>query len=63
MPQTINTNPTHTPTTLPVDDFHGVGGSYVMVDGVRQRVEGPALDGEQAAEQPAEQAADPADPA
>lgn len=56
MPQTINTNP------LPVDEFHGVGGSYVMVDGVRQRVEGPALDGEQAAEQPADPV-NPADPA
>lgn len=28
---------------LPVDEFHGVGGSYVLEGGVRRRVEGPAL--------------------
>lgn len=28
---------------LPVDEFHGVGGSYVMVGGVRTRVAGPPL--------------------
>lgn len=31
---------------LPVDEFHGVGGSYVIEHGVRRRVEGPPLDGQ-----------------
>lgn len=39
---------------LPVDEFHGVGGSYVIEGGVRRRVEGPAL--------PAAAAAEPAQP-
>lgn len=28
---------------LPVDEFHGVGGEYELVDGKRVRVGGPAL--------------------
>lgn len=28
---------------LPVDEFHGVGGSYVIENGVRRRVAGPEL--------------------
>lgn len=35
---------------LPVDQWHGKGGEYVMVDGVRTRVAGPPLDGEPPAE-------------
>lgn len=39
---------------LPVDEFHGVGGSYVIEGGVRRRVEGPPL--------PTAAAAEPAQP-
>lgn len=28
---------------LPVDEFHGVGGEYELIDGKRVRVGGPAL--------------------
>lgn len=34
--------PSRTPTTLPQDEFHGVGGTYEMVDGVRRPVPPPA---------------------
>lgn len=30
--------------TLPVDQWHGVGGEYVIENGVRRRVGGPPLD-------------------
>lgn len=33
---------------LPVDEFHGVGGEYVMENGVRRRVGGPPLPGAEA---------------
>jgi hypothetical protein len=26
------------PTTLPVDEYHGVGGAYELVNGVRRRI-------------------------
>lgn len=35
-----------TPAPLPVDDYHGVGGSYVVEGGVRRRVAGPPLPAE-----------------
>ncbi len=31
---------------LPVDQWHGVGGEYVIENGVRRRVGGPALPGD-----------------
>lgn len=39
----------HQPTVLPVDEWHGVGGEYVIENGVRRRVGGPPLPSEQVA--------------
>lgn len=42
---------------LTVDQWHGMGGEYVMVDGVRTRVGGPPLP---TAQQPEQQTNEPA---
>lgn len=33
---------------VPVDQWHGMGGEYVIEDGVRRRVGGPPLPGDEA---------------
>lgn len=33
--------PPELPSSLPVDEWHGLGGSYEMVNGQRRRVQGP----------------------
>jgi len=50
MPSPKTTAPAEAPqaekpaTPLPLDQWHGVGGEYVIESGVRRRVGGPALD-------------------
>lgn len=43
-PTSPQPKPKRQPTQLPEDEFAGVGGSYVIENGVRRRVEGPPLD-------------------
>lgn len=42
-PAAAQAAPVATAATLPVDQWHGVGGEYVIEDGVRRRVGGPVL--------------------
>ena len=41
--QPIGSPELQTGAVVPVDEFHGVGGAYEIVDGVRRRIAGPAL--------------------